>query len=63
MKNKFGIPVMSDKQSSILQQAIMDLTESYDKALDNGYVLKPMAYALYDVWKKYDEKGAKANGR
>ena len=35
---------------------IADIIEEYSKAKSMLYVQKPLAYALYQVWKKYDAK-------
>ena len=39
-----------------LNKAVKILTDEYNKALSDKYVQKPMAYALYQVWKHFDEK-------
>ena len=49
-------PTMTDKQAKELQKVISELTKEYAKALENKYIFKPMAFALYHVWKKCDEK-------
>lgn len=30
------------------------LNKQYEKAINNPFVIKPMAWALYQVWKEYD---------
>lgn len=42
-----------------LQKVITHLTVAYSEALKKDYVQKPMAYALYEVWKVWDEKYGK----
>ena len=37
------------------QKAIKMLAEEYRKAQTMAFVHKPMAYALYQVWKYFDE--------
>ncbi len=32
-----------------------DIIQEYLKALNQPYVKKPVSYALYQAWKKYDE--------
>ena len=49
-------PTTTDKQAKELQKVIFELTKEYTKALEDEYVFKPMAFALYHVWKKWDEK-------
>lgn len=39
-----------------LENAIELVKEEYAKATDSNYVRNPLAYALYQVWKKADEK-------
>lgn len=38
-----------------IQKATKMLEEEYRKALAQAWVGKPMAYALYQVWKYFDE--------
>ena len=42
-----------------LMDVLNDIVNEYAKAKDNLYVNKPKAYALYQVWKKYDAKEKK----
>ena len=49
-------PTMTDKQAKELQKVIFELTKEYAKALEDKYIFKPMAFALYHVWKKWDAK-------
>ena len=37
------------------QKAIKMLAEEYRKAQANVWVYKPMAYALYQIWKWFDK--------
>lgn len=37
-------------------KAVMNLIEEYDIAKDSGYVRKPISYALYQTWRRWDEK-------
>ena len=39
-----------------LDKAIEDLKKEYETAEKLSFVNDPLAYALYQVWKKYDEK-------
>ena len=39
---------------SPLGQAIIDLIETWNVAKDSDHVVKPVSYALYHVWKKWD---------
>ena len=57
--NKTEFPTMSDREAKELQKVIMHLTIAYSEALKKDYVHKPMAYALYEVWKGWDEKYGK----
>ncbi len=43
-----------------LQQALKLVEEEYNKAKGNAYIKKPLAYALYQVWKKADRKDGDA---
>lgn len=47
------------------QKAIKMLAEEYRKAQSHEWVAKPLAYALYQVWKYFDayEKPRTAEGR
>lgn len=40
----------------ILQKAVKQLHEEYDKATQNPIVRNPLAYALYQVWKEADQQ-------
>ena len=35
------------------------LSEEYEKAKEISYVNKPLAYALYQTWKRYDSREVK----
>ena len=35
-----------------LEDAIADLRAKYIEALDKGWINNPLAWALYEVWKK-----------
>ena len=39
-----------------LGKAIVDLIETWDIANSSAYVRKPISYALYHTWKKWDKK-------
>lgn len=42
---------------SVIENVIDDLIEEYEKAKGYGYVINnPIAYALYQVWRKYDNQ-------
>ena len=47
---------MTDKQAKVLQKAILELTAEYEKALDGDFIFKPMSFALYHLWQKWDAK-------
>lgn len=47
---------MTEKECKDLQQVFFDLSDEYNKALENKYVFKPISYALYRVWEKWDKK-------
>lgn len=38
----------------VLSKAMDRVSEMYEKALKSPYVQKPLAWALYQVWKEYD---------
>ena len=43
-----------------IENVIDDLLEEYDKAKRYNYIIRnPIAYALYQVWKKYDHQEVK----
>ena len=42
-----------------LEHAIKRFEKEYKKALENKWVIRPVAYALYQTWKYYDEKERK----
>lgn len=46
-----------------LEEAKKLLDEEYERAKRLKYVKKPLAYALYQVWKKVDKKRSGNNGR
>ena len=37
-------------------KAIGDLIANYEDAIHTDFVYKPISYALYQTWKKWDEK-------
>lgn len=39
-----------------LGKAIGDFIEAYEDAIHTSGVSKPISYALYSTWKKWDEK-------
>lgn len=41
-----------------LENAINKLKEEYDKALEMKFIIKPLAYALYQTWKYYNRNEA-----
>ena len=47
---------LKERHKRDLKKAIEELTEEYNKAIENDYVFKPMAYTLYRLWQKWDEK-------
>ena len=42
-----------------LEKAIEMLRKEYERAKNMEYVMKPLAWALYQVWKKADEEKKK----
>lgn len=42
-----------------LEKAIEILKSEYEKAKKQKYIIKPLAYALYQVWKVVDKKEGK----
>lgn len=36
-------------------KAVMNLIEEYGIAKDSGYVRKPISYALYQTWRRWDK--------
>lgn len=44
-----------------LQKVLKLVEEEYSKAKENPYVKNPLAYALYQVWKKADREGGEGN--
>ena len=47
---------MSKSKISPQGQAIIDIIEEYSIAVDSSYVRKPISYALYHTWKKWDKQ-------
>lgn len=47
---------MSKSKISPIGQAILDLKEEWQIAKDKEFVRKPISYALYHTWKKWDKK-------
>jgi len=47
---------LQERYKRNLKKAIEELTAEYNKSVENDYVLKPMAYTLYHLWKKWDAK-------
>lgn len=47
---------MSNQHETMtLEKAIKMIEEEYERAKKMDFVKKPIAYALYQVWKKADE--------
>lgn len=44
-----------------LQPVFTEIAEEYKKACEISYINKPLAYALHEVWKKYDRRDTKRN--
>lgn len=40
-----------------LKKALAMVEKEYEKAKKNDYVINPLAYALYIVWKQVDKEG------
>ena len=45
---------MTDKEQEKLTKAIVWLTTEYERALQIDFVNKPIAWALYNTWKHFD---------
>lgn len=41
-----------------LPSYVAEIEEEYQKAVKSPYIRKPLAKALYEVWKKHDRKDA-----
>ena len=37
-------------------RAVMDLIEAYGRAKEAEHIRKPISYALYQTWRRWDEK-------
>lgn len=46
-----------------LEKAIKMLEEEYERAKKNEWVRNPLAYALYQVWKKADAERSRNEAR
>lgn len=49
-------PSHNQKPKTELDKVISDLTELYNKASAYEWVNNPVAYSLYQTWRKYDNK-------
>lgn len=47
---------MAKSRISPIGNAILDLIETWQIAKDTEYVKKPISYALYHTWRRWDEK-------
>ena len=47
---------MSKSKMTEIGKAIVDLIETWDIANSSAYVRKPISYALYHTWQKWDKK-------
>lgn len=47
---------MSKSKITQIGQAIVDLIEAWQIAKDSSYVQKPISYALYYTWRKWDKQ-------
>jgi hypothetical protein len=57
-KTTSGMMLKREEQTMTLNKAIKLLEEEYERAKTIEWVQNPLAYALYQVWKKVDaEKG------
>lgn len=45
-----------------MDDAIKTLKAEYERVRSLSFIRNPVAYALYQVWKKADAKGGKNNG-
>lgn len=52
---------VSEKKAMTIEQAIELLRKEYERAKNMEYVKKPLAWALFQVWKKADQ--SKTKGR
>lgn len=46
---------LQERHKRDLKKAIEELTAEYNKAIEDGYVFKPMAFTLYHLWQKWDD--------
>lgn len=44
-----------------LQPVFTEIAEEYKKSCEISYINKPLAHALYEVWKKHDRRDTKRN--
>ena len=47
---------MSKSKISPIGEALLAVINEYEIAKESEYVQKPISYALYHVWKQWDEK-------
>lgn len=45
---------LQERHKRDLKKAIEELTAVYNKAVEDVYIFKPMAYTLYHLWEKWD---------
>lgn len=50
---------MTGRNDRQLNKAIKTLIAQYNNAVNNPMIRNPLAYALYQTWKKYDYNGDK----
>lgn len=55
---------MAKSKVTPLGEVIVELISAYEIAKDSEYVMKPLSYALYQTWRKWDktEKPRNAKG-
>lgn len=52
MKTKIEL---NEAEQKHVERAMRKLSKNYEKALNSPYVQKPLAWALFQTWKEYDE--------
>lgn len=45
---------VKDREAKIIGYVVMDFINEFKDAQKHDYIVNPVAYALYETWKKYD---------
>ena len=51
-----GVGCVSGENDMTFEKVVEILREEYERAVELDYVMKPLAYALYQTWYKVDRK-------